>query len=39
LQRLFGAPQQPVAAMRNFGMNFFDRLPVIKDALTRYAMG
>lgn len=43
LQRLFGgAPQArhaPVAALRNFGMNLFDRLPVIKDALTRYAMG
>lgn len=39
LQRLFGTPQQPVAAMRNYGMNFFDRLPVIKDALARYAMG
>ena len=39
LQRLFGAPQPPIAALRNFGMNLFDRLPVIKDALTRYAMG
>jgi len=42
LQRLFGAPQAqlaPIAALRNFGMNLFDRLPVIKDALTRYAMG
>jgi ubiquinone biosynthesis UbiH/UbiF/VisC/COQ6 family hydroxylase len=39
LQRLFGAPQTPVVALRNFGMNLFDRLPVIKDALTRYAMG
>ena len=42
LQRLFGAPQTqnvPLAALRNFGMNLFDRLPVIKDALTRYAMG
>ncbi|MDP1652209.1 MAG: UbiH/UbiF family hydroxylase [Rhodocyclaceae bacterium] len=39
LQRLFDTPQTPVAALRNFGMNFFDRLPVIKDALTRYAMG
>jgi ubiquinone biosynthesis UbiH/UbiF/VisC/COQ6 family hydroxylase len=39
LQRLFGAPQTPVAALRNFGLNFVDRLPVIKDALVRYAMG
>ncbi|MDO8959294.1 MAG: UbiH/UbiF family hydroxylase [Rhodocyclaceae bacterium] len=39
LQRLFGAPQSPIAALRNFGLNFVDRLPVIKDALVRYAMG
>lgn len=39
LQRLFGAPQTPIGALRNFGMNLFDRLPVIKDALARYAMG
>ena len=39
LQRLFGTPQLPVATLRNFGMNLFDRLPVIKDALARYAMG
>ncbi len=39
LQRLFGAPQAPIGALRNFGMNLFDRLPVIKDALARYAMG
>jgi len=39
LQRLFGAPQMPVAALRNLGLNFVDRLPVIKDALVRYAMG
>ena len=39
LQRLFGAPQAPVAALRNLGLNFVDRLPVIKDALVRYAMG
>jgi hypothetical protein len=28
-----------MAALRNFGLNFVDRLPVIKDALVRYAMG
>ncbi|MBA3032116.1 MAG: UbiH/UbiF family hydroxylase [Gammaproteobacteria bacterium] len=39
LQRLFGAQQTPMAALRNFGLNFVDRLPVIKDALVRYAMG
>lgn len=39
LQRLFGTPQTSVAALRNFGMNFFDRLPIIKDILARYAMG
>jgi len=39
LQRLFAAPQLPIAALRNLGMNLFDRLPVIKDALARYAMG
>jgi ubiquinone biosynthesis UbiH/UbiF/VisC/COQ6 family hydroxylase len=39
LQRLFGAPQVPVSALRNLGLNFVDRLPVIKDALVRYAMG
>lgn len=42
LQQLFGAPQAqaaPVAALRNFGLNFVDRLPVLKDVLVRYAMG
>lgn len=39
LQRLFGVQQAPIAALRNFGLNFVDRLPVIKDALVRYAMG
>jgi ubiquinone biosynthesis UbiH/UbiF/VisC/COQ6 family hydroxylase len=42
LQRLFCASQAqstPLAALRNLGMNLFDRLPVIKDALARYAMG
>jgi ubiquinone biosynthesis UbiH/UbiF/VisC/COQ6 family hydroxylase len=39
LQRLFGAPQASVAALRKFGLNFVDHLPVIKDVLVRYAMG
>lgn len=38
LQRLFGAAPPPVALLRNLGMNFVDRLPVIKNALVRYAM-
>lgn len=39
LQRLFGMPSMPLGILRNFGLNFVDRLPVIKDALVRYAMG
>lgn len=39
LQRLFATPQPPAVLLRNLGMNLFDRLPVIKDALARYAMG
>jgi ubiquinone biosynthesis UbiH/UbiF/VisC/COQ6 family hydroxylase len=39
LQRLFGSQQAPVAAARNLGLNFVDRLPVIKNLLVRYAMG
>ena len=29
----------PLGVLRNLGLNFVDRLPVIKDALVRYAMG
>jgi ubiquinone biosynthesis UbiH/UbiF/VisC/COQ6 family hydroxylase len=39
LQQLFSAPRLPFGPLRNFGMNFVDRLPVVKDALVRYAMG
>jgi ubiquinone biosynthesis UbiH/UbiF/VisC/COQ6 family hydroxylase len=39
LQQLFGAPQPPLAFLRNLGLNFVNRLPVVKDALVRYAMG
>lgn len=39
LQRLFGLSPAPASALRNLGLNFVDRLPVIKDALVRYAMG
>lgn len=39
LQRLFDAPPLPVSILRNAGLNFVDRLPVVKNALVRYAMG
>jgi 2-polyprenyl-6-methoxyphenol hydroxylase-like FAD-dependent oxidoreductase len=39
LQQLFGQPGLPWSPLRNLGLNFVDRLPVIKDALVRYAMG
>lgn len=39
LQRLFAVPWEPAASLRNIGMSLFDRLPVVKDALARYAMG
>jgi ubiquinone biosynthesis UbiH/UbiF/VisC/COQ6 family hydroxylase len=39
LQRLFALPGQPFAALRNAGLNFTHRLPVVKDLLVRYAMG
>ena len=39
LQRLFSAEVGPLMLLRNAGMNFIDRLPVIKNVLTRYAMG
>jgi ubiquinone biosynthesis UbiH/UbiF/VisC/COQ6 family hydroxylase len=39
LQRLFSLPGRPLAALRNFGLNFTHRLPVVKDLLVRYAMG
>jgi 2-polyprenyl-6-methoxyphenol hydroxylase-like FAD-dependent oxidoreductase len=39
LQRLFSLPGQPVALLRNAGLNFTHRLPVVKDLLVRYAMG
>jgi ubiquinone biosynthesis UbiH/UbiF/VisC/COQ6 family hydroxylase len=39
LQRLFGTPSMPLGILRNLGLNFVDRLPVLKDALVRYAMG
>lgn len=39
LQRLFALPGQPFALLRNAGLNFTHRLPVVKDLLVRYAMG
>lgn len=39
LQRLFEPQQAPLSLLRNAGMNLVDRLPVVKDLLTRYAMG
>jgi 2-polyprenylphenol 6-hydroxylase len=39
LQRLFALPGQPFALLRNLGLNFTHRLPVVKDLLVRYAMG
>jgi 2-polyprenyl-6-methoxyphenol hydroxylase-like FAD-dependent oxidoreductase len=39
LQRLFGAPAAPLAALRNTGMNLAGHLPVLRDALVRYAIG
>jgi len=39
LQALFAARPAPLVGLRNFGLNLFNRLPVIKDALARYAMG
>jgi 2-polyprenyl-6-methoxyphenol hydroxylase-like FAD-dependent oxidoreductase len=38
LFRLFGAENALVARLRNSGLNLADRLPVIKNMLTRQAM-
>lgn len=39
LQRLFGAGNAPLAALRNSGLNLVQHLPVVRDALVRYAIG
>jgi 2-octaprenylphenol hydroxylase len=39
LFRLFGARGAGVARMRNAGLNFANRLPVVKNLLMRHAMG
>lgn len=38
LNRLFGARNPVFASMRNFGLNLTDRLPVVRNALVRYAV-
>lgn len=39
LQRLFAPQAAPLAWLRNTGLNLTDRLPVLRDALVRYALG
>lgn len=39
LQRLFKPQSEPVAFLRNAGLNLTNRLPVIRNALVRYALG
>jgi 2-polyprenyl-6-methoxyphenol hydroxylase-like FAD-dependent oxidoreductase len=39
LQRLFAPTHPLLAAVRNTGMNLTGRLPILRDALVRYALG
>jgi len=39
LHRLFDSPAPALARLRNTGLNFADRLPVLKTLLMRHAMG
>jgi ubiquinone biosynthesis UbiH/UbiF/VisC/COQ6 family hydroxylase len=39
LQKLFAHRGQPLSILRNFGLNLTNRLPFVRDALARYAMG
>jgi 2-octaprenylphenol hydroxylase len=39
LHRLFGSPAPAATRLRNAGLNFADRLPVLKNLLMRHAMG
>ncbi|MBI4985848.1 MAG: UbiH/UbiF family hydroxylase [Rhodocyclales bacterium] len=39
LQKLFAHPGLPLAVLRNLGLNLTQRLPAVKNALVRYAMG
>jgi 2-polyprenyl-6-methoxyphenol hydroxylase-like FAD-dependent oxidoreductase len=38
LYRLFASGAQPIARLRNAGLNLTDRLPVLKNLLIRQAM-
>ncbi len=38
LQRLFGLRDGPLVSLRNIGLNLTNSLPVVKDALVRYAL-
>jgi 2-polyprenyl-6-methoxyphenol hydroxylase-like FAD-dependent oxidoreductase len=38
LHKLFTPTAAPLAVLRNLGLNLTNRLPVIKDALIRYAL-
>jgi ubiquinone biosynthesis UbiH/UbiF/VisC/COQ6 family hydroxylase len=38
LQQLFGSTAAPLTALRSFGLNLTNHLPVVKDALVRYAL-
>jgi 2-octaprenylphenol hydroxylase len=39
LQHLFGAQSRIISAIRNAGLNFTDRVPVLKNLLVRQALG
>ncbi len=39
LRRLFRTQQSALKPLRNFGLNMTDRLPFVKNALVRYALG
>ena len=39
LQKLFAPARGPLPMLRNLGLNLTQRLPIVKDALVRYAMG
>ena len=39
LQKLFAHPGLPLSVVRNLGLNLTNALPVVRDALVRYAMG
>jgi len=39
LQRLFKPQNAPLSALRNFGLNLTNQLPVVRNTLVRYALG